>query len=154
MIFGASCLLIILAGHKMFAHAIIKWSNIGLNFKVDIPEKGKQLKKESAGWKSWETLPCHRLLSKIRLGGCLRSYCLCGCVLCSIRVPLFSNSCPQESHLFSLDLLILFIWLASDTWLSVIFGHRTHVLILLMHIIIVFVHYLLRCTRLTPFFSV
>jgi len=71
------------------------------------------------------------------------------CTICSIRGSLFSNSCPQELHLSLFDLCVLFIWWASDTWMVVVFGHIRHLCSSFMYIIIVFVHYLFNCTRLT-----
>ena len=69
--------------------------------------------------------------------------------ICSIRGSLFSNSCPQELHLSFFYLWVLFIWWASDTWMVVVFGHIRHLCSSFMYIIIVFVHYLFKCTRLT-----
>ena len=71
------------------------------------------------------------------------------CTICYIRGSLFSNSCPQELHLSLFDLWVLFIWWASDTWMVVVFGHIRHLCSSFMYIIIVFVHYLFKCTRLT-----
>ena len=71
------------------------------------------------------------------------------CTICSIRGSLFSISCPQELHLSLFDLCVLFIWWASDTWMVVVFGHIRHLCSSFMYIIIVFVHYLFKCTRLT-----
>ena len=76
------------------------------------------------------------------------------CTICSIRGSLFSNSCPQELHLSLFDLCVLFIWWASDTWMVVVFGHIRHLCSSFMYIIIVFVHYLFKCTRLTLFMCV
>ena len=58
------------------------------------------LKKESAGWKSWETLACNRLLSKTRLGECLISYRLCGCTLYALLESLFFQTLAHKSHTY------------------------------------------------------